>query len=208
MVDKKIIEDEVARIFVTNKDLLSAINFLRNTTLHKGRRFLKYCSLDMLFAQNLLPLIKEILEQPYYGLYKHYMSNYGVYEIIDKIIWEGNKSNPDYAQIALLKEIGRSKLELVSKPKLDENKDSEYIEKIIEKKMLYNFNDVVKTDKKCPCCKYNTIFKGHEFIGYDIGELGDEMGNGAGFQIIHIPDFEKYHECAWCGFKVSSFIDF
>lgn len=208
LVDNNIIVDQVARIFVTNKELLRAINFLRNTTLHRGRRLMKYCSLDMLFAQNLLPLIKEILEQPYYKLYKQFFCDYGVYEIIDKIILEGNESHPDYSHIALLKEIGRCKLELVSRPKLDESKDKEYIEKTIEKKMGYNCDDVVKTDKKCPCCHYNTIFEGRELMGYDIDELGDEMGNGAGFQIIHIPDFEEYYECAWCGFKVSSFIEF
>lgn len=208
LVNENIIKDEVARIFVTNKDLLIAINFLRNTTLHRGHRFLKYCSLDMLFAQNLLPLIKEILEQPYYRLYRHFMDGCGVYEIIDKIIMEGNASNINYSQIALLKEIGRCKIELISKPTLDENKDNEYIEKTVQKKMFYNCDDVIKTDKKCPCCQYNTIFEGYEPIGYDIDELGDEMGNGPGFQIIHIPDFEKYKECAWCGFKVSSFIDF
>lgn len=208
LVDNNIILDQVARIFVTNKELLRGINFLRNTTLHRGRRLMKYCSLDMLFAQNLLPLIKEILEQPYYKLYKDFFCDYEVYEIIDKIILEGKESYPDYSQIALLKEIGRCKLELVSRPKLDESKDTEYIKTTIEKKMVYNCSDAIKMDKKCPCCQNNTIFEGREFIGYNIDELGDEMGNGAGFQIIHIPEFEEYHECAWCGFKVSSFIEF
>lgn len=208
LVNNNIIDDEVAKVFVTNKELLSVMNFLRNTTLHRGRRFMKYCSLDMLFAQNLLPLIKEVLEQPYYTQYKHFLWNCGVYEIIDKIILEGNKSYLDYPQIALLKEIGRCKLGLVSKPKLDESRDKEYIEKTIEKKIFWNCDDVVKTSKKCPCCQNNTIFAGREFMGYDIDELGDEMGNGAGFQIIRIPDFEEYHECAWCGFKVSSFVEF
>lgn len=208
LVNNNIIDNEVAKIFVTNKELLSAMNFLRNTTLHRGRRFMKYCFLDMLFAQNLLPLIKEILEKTYYIQYKKFLVDCGVYEIIDKIILEGNKSNLDYSQIALLKEIGRCKLELVSKPKLDEIRDKEYIEKIIEKKIFYNCDDAIKTSQRCPCCQYNTVFVGREFMGYDIDELGDEMGNGAGFQIIHVPNFEEYHECAWCGFKVSSFIDF
>ena len=208
LVDNNIIVDQIARIFVDNKELLNSINFLRNTTLHRGRRLMKYCSLDMLFAQNLLPLIKEILEQPYYRLYKHFFCDSGVYEIIDKIISEGNESSLDYSKIALLKEIGRCKLELVSRPELDESNDKEYIDKIIEKKMLYNYVDVAETDEKCPCCQYNTIFKGREFMGYDIEELGDEMGNGVGFQIISIPDFAEYRECAWCGFMVSSFIKF
>lgn len=207
LVQNNIINDDVAKIFVAHEQLLKVINFLRNTTLHRGRRLMKYCSLDRLFAQNLLPFINEIMNQPYYALFKRSYDKSGIYEIIDKIILEGKKDALDYTQIALLKEIGRCKLKLESLPKLDETKDKDYIEKIIEKKMLYSGNDVVKIETKCPCCQYNTIFEGRELVGVDIEELGDEMGNGAGFRVIHIPDYEGYFECAWCGFKISTFVD-
>lgn len=207
LVNDNIINDDVANKFVDNEQLLMVMNFLRNTTLHRGRRLMKYCSLDRLFAQNLLPFINDIINQPRYVLYKQFYDNSGIYEIIEKIILEGKKDNLDYAQIALLKEIGRCKLKLDSIPKLNENDDKSYIEKLIEKKMLYNGFDVAKTEKKCPCCQYNTIFEGRELLGIDIDELGDEMGNGAGFCVIHIPDYEGYFECAWCGFKVSTFVD-
>lgn len=207
LVDNNIINDQVARLFVANKELLKGVNFLRNTTTHRGRKLMKYCALDMLFSQNLLPLIKELLEQPYYLKYKIFFCNNGIYDVMEMIIEEGKKSNLDYSQIALLKEIGRCKLELMTKPYLDENEDKDYIEKILEKKMLYNYNDVAKMEKQCPCCGNKTIFKGRELVGYDLDELGDEMGNGAGFQIVHIPDYEEYYECAWCGFMVSSFVN-
>ncbi len=96
---------------------------------------------------------------------------------------------------------------LDSLPKLYGIKDKDYIEKIIEKKMLYSGNNVAKIETKCPCCQYNTIFEGREIVGVDIEELGDEMDNGAGFRVIHIPDYEGYFECAWCGFKISTFVD-
>lgn len=208
LVKNEILDDQIAKILANNKELLNVLNFLRNTTLHRGHRIMKYCSLDMLFVQNLLPLIKELLEQPYYNLYKIFLCDCGAYKIMEDIILEGNKTEIDYAQIALLKEIGRCKLELKNRPKLDESEDKEYIEKTVEKKMRYNCDDVEQTEKKCPCCQYKTIFKGRGLMGYDLDELGDEMGNGAGFQIIHVPDYEKYYECAWCGFRVSSFIEF
>lgn len=207
LVENNFIDDEVAKIFVAHEQLLKVINFLRNTTLHRGHRFMKYCSLDRLFAQNLLPFINEIINQPYYVLYKYSYDNSGIYEIIEKIILEGKKDDFDYAQIAFLKEVGRCKLKLDSLPKWDETDDKDHIEKIIEKKMLYSGNDVAKTEKKCPCCQYNTIFEGRELVGVDIDELGDEMGNGAGFRVIHIPDYEGYFECALCGFKISTFVD-
>lgn len=207
LVENNIIDDVVAKIFVDNEQLLNVINFLRNTTLHRGRKLMKYCSLDRLFAQNLLPFINEIINQPYYEIYKQNYNKSGIYEIIDKIIFEGKKDDPDYTQIALLKEIGRCKLKLDFLPKLDETEDKDHIEKMIEKKMLYSGNDVAKIEKKCPCCQYNTIFAGRELVGVDIEELGDEMGNGAGFSVVHIPDYESYFECAWCGFKISTFVD-
>lgn len=207
LVDNNIIDDEIARLFVANKELLKGVNYLRNTTLHRGRKLMNYCALDKLFSQNLLPLIKALLDQPYYSIYKSFFCSSGIYDVVKMIIDEGKKSTINYSQIALLKEIGRSKLELVLKPKLDEIKDKEYIEMTLGKKMLYNYCDVVKTEKQCPCCGYKTILNGRELVGYDIDELGDEMGNGSGFQIIHVPDYEEFYECAWCGFRVSTFID-
>ena len=208
LVNNNIIVDDVAKILINNEQALKAINFLRNTTLHRGRRLMKYCSLDMLFVQNLLPLIKEIIDQPYYVEYKKAYNNNGIYEIIGDLIKEGKVSDIDYPQIALLKEIGRCKLELESKQQLYEYDDKEYLEKTIEKKVDYSFNEIVKTDKVCPCCNKKTIIEGYEFMGYDMDELGDEMDTSGGFQIINVPDYEKYYECVVCGFKVSTFVRF
>jgi hypothetical protein len=207
LVNESLIDNQLAKLLVDNKQLLTTINYLRNTTLHRGRRIMNYCTLDRLFAEDILPLIKEIIELPYYNLYKQYFEKSGVGEVIDEIILEGKKQTLEYSSIAYLKEIGRCKFQLIYRPILDEKNDRKYIEAIIEKKVFSDFNDAKKTNKVCPCCQHKTIFVGQEFIGYDFDELGDEMGGGGGFQIIKIPDFELYHECAWCGVKVSTFVE-
>lgn len=206
LVEKTYIKDDIAIVFVKNKELLVEINFMRNATLHRGRRVMQYCSLDKVFSENILPLIKQILDIPYYNKYKRYLSNIHVFEVIEEIINEGKNSTIDYSAIAYFKEIGRCKWGLLYKSKLKEDKDKEYIDKHIDKKMASTCEDTRRTMMSCPCCGHKTIFSGRTCIGNTYDELGDETNTDGGFQIIEIPEYENYIECAWCGLKFSSFI--
>lgn len=51
------------------------------------------------------------------------------------------------------------------------------------------------------------MFHGREMIGYDIDELGDEMSNVGGFQILRIPKYAYYKTCGLCDFSYTNFID-
>lgn len=47
LVKEKIINNTTADIFVRESDLLIKLNTLRNATMHRGKRIMKYCVLDM-----------------------------------------------------------------------------------------------------------------------------------------------------------------
>lgn len=51
------------------------------------------------------------------------------------------------------------------------------------------------------------MFKGRDVIGVDIDELGDENSTVGGVQIIHVPIYAEYTECALCGFTYNDFIE-
>ena len=51
LVENGILTDEVAILFVSNYKLLKALNNLRNTIIHRGKRIMKDCELDDFFSQ-------------------------------------------------------------------------------------------------------------------------------------------------------------
>lgn len=108
LVDNGVINDSVATIFVRNYKLLTALNQLRNTIIHRGKRIMKYCDLDDFFATNLLPVIKEVIECDYYKSILFAFKEYGYYDAMCEIIKEGQKSTPDYSKIAYEKELAHA----------------------------------------------------------------------------------------------------
>lgn len=207
LVNNGVITDEVAVLFATNDKLLKALNKLRNTIIHRGKRIMLYCELDELFSQNILPLVKEVLNcQHYHWCLSEYKQT-GIYDSICKIIDEGKKNSLNYPAIAYEKELARCRL-IVNKNNIEKGtEDKGYIAKIIARRLQPFVEEVYMKDKKCPCCENYTMFQGREFIGYDIDELGDEYSSVGGFQIIHVPEYAEYNECGLCGFLYTSFLD-
>lgn len=211
LVQNGTITDSIGKMLTDNYKLLTALNQLRNTTIHRGRRILKYCELDELFSQNIFPLIKKLFEQSKYSKYLWHYKDKGIYEHILNIITEGNSTTLDYAKIAFEKEMARCKLILKNKVELDEYEDKEYIKKIVEKRneqyteQVFN-KEVYLKDKICPCCKNKTMFRGSEMVGYITEEIGDEM-SGGGVQMIQVPEYVDYFECVWCSFIFTDFMD-
>lgn len=203
LVNKNIITDQVGVLFVDNIKLLKALNHLRNTISHRGKRIMQYCDLDEFFTSHLLPFIKTVLECDFY---KDILSNYkinGFYDAIDKLIKEGNKTTYDYSQIALIKEIARCKKHM----RPDEIESAkEDIEKKIRRRIELSVDGGHLEGEKCPCCNNESLFLERDFIGYEYDELGDEMSPTGGFQIIKIPEFFCYTQCVLCGFTYSDFI--
>ena len=66
LVENGILTDEVAILFVSNYKLLKALNNLRNTIIHRGKRIMKYCELDDFFSQYVLPFVRDVLNCHYY----------------------------------------------------------------------------------------------------------------------------------------------
>lgn len=207
LVEKGIIVDEVAQLFADNVKLLNALNQLRNTIIHRGKRIMLYCDLDDLFAQELLPLIKKVLECSHYKWYLTEYTHKGYYEAICKIVNEGKKGTIDYSKIAYEKEMARCKLILHSRDIEKGKEDKALIAQIVSKRLKPYVEEVYLEEAKCPCCENNTMFRGREFIGYDIDELGDEESTVGGFRIVNIPEYAEYIECGLCGFAYTDFID-
>ncbi len=207
LVDNGVINDSVATIFVRNYKLLTALNQLRNTIIHRGKRIMKYCDLDDFFATNLLPVIKEVIECDYYKSILFDFKEYGYYDAICEIIKEGQKSTPDYSKIAYAKELARCKKNLFFRNVEKGKEDEEYVKKIAAKRTKFMFEETYLEGAKCPCCDNMSMFEGREMIGYDIDELGDEMSPVGHFRIIHIPRYVMYKECGLCGFAYTDFLD-
>ena len=100
-----ILTDEVAILFVSNYKLLKALNNLRNTIIHRGKRIMKYCELDDFFSQYVLPFVRDVLNCHYYRWHLNQLKSKGVYDSICKIIDEGNKATISYSKIAFQKEL-------------------------------------------------------------------------------------------------------
>lgn len=207
LVDSGGIVDQVAKILADNVKLLNALNQIRNTIIHRGKRIMLYCDLDDLFSQEIFPLIKKILECTYYNWYLSTYEYKGYYDAICNIINEGKSTTVDYSKIAFEKEMARCKLIMQERDIKKGEEDEGYISKIVSKRLKPYAEEIYLKDKRCPCCENNTMFYGREFIGYDIDELGDEMGGAGGFQVVQIPEYAEYTECGLCGFAYTDFLD-
>lgn len=207
LVEKGIITDETAKLFTDNYKLMNALNAVRNTILHRGKRIMLYCELDEFFSQAVLPLIKEVLNCQYYKWYLEEFKRNGIYDSICNIVIEGKNSTVDYSQIAYEKEIARSKLTLKKIPINIGKEDEEYIQKIVARRLKPYVEEKYVYDNKCPCCQNRIMFHGREIIDYDIEELGDEMSSLGNFQTIQIPEYAEYYECGLCGFFCTDFFE-
>lgn len=207
LVENGILTDEVAILFVSNYKLLKALNNLRNTIIHRGKRIMKYCELDDFFSQYVLPFVRDVLNCHYYRWHLNQLKSKGVYDSICKIIDEGKKATISYSKIAFQKELARCNL-FVYKSNIQKGKEKEEnIKRIIARRLSPHLDERYIKDAKCPCCDNKTIFSGRDVIGFDIDELGDETSTVGGFQIIHVPIYAEYTECGLCGFTYNDFIE-
>ena len=207
LVESEIITDEVAVLFVDNYKLLKALNNLRNTIIHRGKRIMKYCELDDFFSQDVLPFVRNVLNCHYYKWHLNQLKSKGVYDSICKIIDEGKKTTISYSKIAFQKELARCNL-IVYKNNIQKGKEKEEnIKRIIARRLNVHLDEHYIQKAKCPCCEHKTMFSGRDVIGFDIEELGDETSTVGGFQIIHVPRYAEYTECGLCGFTYNDFIE-
>ena len=207
LVENGILTDEVAILFVSNYKLLKALNNLRNTIIHRGKRIMKYCELDDFFSQYVLPFVRDVLNCHYYRWHLNQIKSKGVYDSICKIIDEGKKATISYSKIAFQKELARCNL-FDYKSNIQKGKEKEEnIKRIIARRLSPHLDERYIKDAKCPCCDNKTIFSGRDVIGFDIDELGDETSTVGGFQIIHVPIYAEYTECGLCGFTYNDFIE-
>ena len=207
LVEKGIITDDVALIFVDNIKVLKALNQLRNTIIHRGKRIMLYCDLDDLFSQYVLPVIKMVLECAYYKKYSYMYEKLGYYDAISNIIAEGTKPHIEYHKIAYAKEVARC-TQNMSVRKIEKGcEDKEYISQVVERHMEPCLEERHEEKEKCPCCENNSMFVGRVLVDYDYDELGDEMDPNVGFEPIKIPIYLQYHECGLCGFVYTDFLE-
>ncbi|MEE1256392.1 MAG: hypothetical protein UHN47_07765 [Lachnospiraceae bacterium] len=208
LVNGNYVTSDVAKVLVKNDKLLDSLNLLRNTVLHRGRRILNYCDLDMLMTQNILPAIKELFDLSEYVGYVRALEQQGLYSLMTELINIGKKEPFEYDTLALKKEIGRCSLNRKTIANLDNNNedDKDYLELVLERSIEPCLNERYIREVKCPCCNSSTMIEGADVIGMEIDELGDEMGNGAGFSIIHIPVYMRYKNCLRCGLSVDEFL--
>lgn len=208
LVENGILTDEVAVLFVNNYKLLKALNNLRNTIIHRGKRIMQYCELDEFLSQYVLPFLKEVLNCRYYRWHLNQLKSKGVYDFICNIIDEGKNSTISYSKVAFEKELARCNL-IVYKNNIQKgNEKEENIKRIIARRVNSHSDEYYIKEVKCPCCEHNTMFHGRAFIGFDIDELGDETSTVGGFRIIHVPIYAEYTECGLCGFTYTDFIDY
>ena len=109
---------------VSNYKLLKALNNLRNTIIHRGKRIMKYCELDDFFSQYVLPFVRDVLNCHYYRWHLNQLKSKGVYDSICKIIDEGKKATISYSKIAFQKELARCNL-FVYKSNIQKGKEKE-----------------------------------------------------------------------------------
>lgn len=207
LVSKDIITDEVAVLFANHYELLNALNSLRNTIIHRGKRIMQYCELDEFFSQYVLPFLRDVLNCHYYRWHLVQLKSRGVYDSICNIIDEGSKSTISYSKIAFEKEMARCNLTVYKKNIKKGKEDETNIKRIIARRLNPHLDEHYLKDVKCPCCKNKTMFQGRDIIGFDVDEIGDEMSTVGGFQVIHVPIYGEYTECGLCGFAYNDFID-
>lgn len=107
LVENGILTDEVAILFVSNYKLLKALNNLRNTIIHRGKRIMKYCELDDFFSQYVLPFVRDVINCHYYRWHLNQLKSKGVYDSICKIIDEGKKATISYSNNSISKRTGK-----------------------------------------------------------------------------------------------------
>ena len=207
LVEKGILTDAVAILFVSTYKLLKALNSLRNTIIHRGKRIMQYCELDEFFSQYVLPFVKDVLNCRYYRWHLNQLKSKGVYDSICNIIEEGKKATISYSKIAFEKELARCNL-IVDKNNIQKGKEKdENIKRIISRRLNPYSNEQYIKEAKCPCCDNKTMFHGRDIIGFDTDELGGETSTVGGFQVVHVPIYAEYTECGLCGFCYNDFIN-
>lgn len=190
-----------------NEVNLRILNKLRNQIWHKGVFYLLYHNFDLFVCEKILPLVKQIT-----GLARYVSDSDWKYkslscgsDVINSLITEAQKTNPDYEKIALLKEMGRAaycnpltviekKVGWISKS-LETHLNREKIDYAHAKSEAVR-NTFFYTDVfKCPVCGQETLIK-HEMIDwYDV-----EDENGKEYpESYYIPQKIK---CEMCSFEV------
>ena len=106
-------KDEIINIIkplLDKKDDLIVLNNLRNRIWHGGVFYLSYYNLDLFICQNILPLVKYVVNLDWYSqnvLWKPKNLNNHI-NPIESLITEAALKKPDIEKMALLKELGRA----------------------------------------------------------------------------------------------------
>lgn len=198
-----------ARILADHKDELELINQMRNSTAHRGKRIIKYTVLDELMCTRILPFLNELLELEEYSTYNNmYGSDDKVTDLIKPLI-KGEKDEIDYQQIALFKEIARSR------PNRNEfgiygrmsDLDIEKIEKQKEIIKIRECDWVEEEFRRCPCCSENALLEVENVVDYRYEEIASDDNEKASIFPNPIPvlGLGRLH-CANCGFYVNTFV--
>jgi hypothetical protein len=198
-----------ARILADHKDELELINQMRNSTAHRGKRIIKYTVLDELMCTRILPFLNELLELEEYSTYNNmYGSDDKVTDLIKPLI-KGEKDKFDYQQIALFKEIARSR------PNRNEFGiygrmsawDKEKIEKQKEIIKIRECDWVEEEFRRCPCCSENALLEVETVVDYRYEEIASDDNEKASIFPNPIPvlGLDRLH-CANCGFYVNTFV--
>ncbi len=193
LVSDNLIDSKLAKVFYENTKTLDFINIMRNMTTHRGRRILKYCTLDDVMCQHILPFLKEVLSCEECSTHNCMFGREKVTEIIQPLIEEGKKNNLDYGLIAYKKECARctprKKLMFGRKLSYWDKKEIEY------KKEIYQLteNFVEQELKTCPCCSKRALLVSAE--PEDITKRLEDCS---------FKDTGCY--CALCGFEANQFI--
>lgn len=190
-----IITDELANLFCDNECELRLINNMRNMALHKGIKIIKYCALDELMTQNILPIIRDILAIKRYEYYKEMFNSIDGINVIEQLIQAGKRNPIDYGEIALFKEFGRtSGLKRLTDHKYHDKQELIYDE--IEKYYkIFSGTPIENAKVKCPCCKNNSLINIFDVVD---SYYEDEMPT-----LVH--GYTRI-KCVACNFSINRFI--
>ncbi len=192
------------KIFQSNKDVLTALNSFRNRIWHRGRFALKYHALDEFMGKHILPFMLEIVKlkeyEKYENVWKNRTSNKLGINVINEIIDEFKKVDPDFTKVALLKEIGRVE---ISTPDL-------YHIKFHRKSDLPALTEIEMNRRtayeifECPVCGNESLLNHYEYEAF-LEELGDEMTPHFSTFWAHEMKEDRV-ECFLCQFEVKKFV--
>ncbi|WP_027218296.1 hypothetical protein [Butyrivibrio fibrisolvens] len=200
---------DIARILTNHKAELDLINQMRNSTAHRGKRIIKYTVLDELMCTRILPFLNELLELEDYSTYNNmYGSDDKVTDLIKPLI-KGEKDEIDYQQIALFKEIARSR------PNRNEfgiygrmsEKDKQTIEQQREIIKIRECDWVEEEFRRCPCCSENALLEVNKEVDREYEEITSDDNEKASIFPNPIPVLGLDRLCcANCGFYVNTFV--